>query len=267
MKVKIKCKHCNKEFEKESWQKKIYCNRQCGANDKKKTIELKKCKKCGKEFKPLSYEKNRKYCSRECANSISSKKGKINLISKICEHCKKEYKIHPYRKESKYCSHKCKYDAGNIITECKECGSIIKKQRWLYESGITEQYCEKCRDKYSPKCSMLELDIYNELKKIYNIERHALIRLEKRKIYPDIKIGNFIIECMGNYWHCNPEMFDGNYLNLKMNKTAKEIWDEDEQRKVILENNGYKVFYVWEKDWCKNKNSVLKQIEYEISKN
>jgi hypothetical protein len=274
MKVKKKCKFCGKEFEIENYENKIrlYCSKQCSANDKKKIKPVKICKFCGKKFTTLSYESKRLYCSRQCsANDHSGKHfkgGNKLLISKICEFCKKEYKVWSYRDKSKYCSKACKHNAGNIIAKCKECGVKIKKPRWLYNSGLTEQYCDKCKKKYSPKCSIFELDVYNEVKKKYNAKQNVLLRFEKRKIYPDILINdNFIIECMGDYFHCNPKRFNENYLNLKINKLAKDIWQADENRKEVLEKNSYKVYYIWESEWIKDKNNVLKQIENAISKN
>jgi len=57
-----------------------------------------------------------------------------------------------------------------------------------------------------------------------------------------------IIECHGDYWHCNPSMYAANYYNKRIHLTAQEIWNNDSQRLQILRDAGYDVEVVWEKD-------------------
>ena len=90
------------------------------------------------------------------------------------------------------------------------------------------------------------------------------IKLENRTFFPDIVIDKTIIECYGDYWHCNPEKYDENYKHTKINKTAKEIWETDVKRKNILENAGYKYLVVWEKEWNTDKENTLKKIINEL---
>ena len=56
----------------------------------------------------------------------------------------------------------------------------------------------------------------------------------------------YIIECYGDYWHCNPSRYAADYYNRGKKKTAAEIWKRDEKRKRELESMGYKVLYFWE---------------------
>jgi very-short-patch-repair endonuclease len=58
--------------------------------------------------------------------------------------------------------------------------------------------------------------------------------------------GKYIIECYGDYWHCNPSRYTADYYNRGKKKTAAEIWKRDEGRKRELEQLGYKVLYFWE---------------------
>lgn len=63
----------------------------------------------------------------------------------------------------------------------------------------------------------------------------------------DFLIDNkYIIECYGDYWHCNPSRYAADYYNRGKKKTAAEIWKRDEKRKHELESMGYKVLYFWE---------------------
>jgi len=62
----------------------------------------------------------------------------------------------------------------------------------------------------------------------------------------DIKIGNTIIEVNGDYWHCNPNLYNESYHHTLINKTAKEIWEYDLNKKINAEIYNYRVFYLWE---------------------
>jgi G:T-mismatch repair DNA endonuclease (very short patch repair protein) len=60
-----------------------------------------------------------------------------------------------------------------------------------------------------------------------------------------------IIECDGDYWHCNPNKYKKDYIRFKTDKkfrTAQEVWDRDKLRTQELENKGYKVLRIWESD-------------------
>ena len=75
----------------------------------------------------------------------------------------------------------------------------------------------------------------------------------------DIRIGKYkpdyvnestkhVIEVYGDYWHCNPKLFEEDFYHLQLKKTAKEKRDQDQERINYLESQGYKVTIVWESD-------------------
>lgn len=55
-----------------------------------------------------------------------------------------------------------------------------------------------------------------------------------------------IIECHGDYWHCNPVKYLPEYYNKLVHLTAKEIWKRDCEKKNLLELAGYSVEVIWE---------------------
>lgn len=73
-----------------------------------------------------------------------------------------------------------------------------------------------------------------------------------------------IIECFGDYWHCNPKQYDENFI-LHIKKTAKEIWKVDEERIKNLNIVKDITKIIWEHDWKNNKENILKQLEYLIN--
>lgn len=65
----------------------------------------------------------------------------------------------------------------------------------------------------------------------------------------DFLINNyFIIECYGDYWHCNPEKYIQEYYNKSLKMTTAEKHKKDKIRIELLESKGYKVLILWEND-------------------
>lgn len=120
--------------------------------------------------------------------------------------------------------------------------SEATKRLWL-----REDYRNKM-SKISIRISKFQLDVYEFLdKNIWKME-YAI----PNTVYtvdlcnPDTKE---IIECYGDYWHCNPKLYEENFYHKRAHKTAKEIWTKNACRISGLEKLGYKVKIIWERDW------------------
>lgn len=87
--------------------------------------------------------------------------------------------------------------------------------------------------------------------------------VKNTKYYADIILENSkkIIEFNGDYWHCNPNIYQPTYFHKVKNKFAKEIWDDDKKRKDILEQNGYDVLCIWENQYNNEHDSILIKIK------
>jgi very-short-patch-repair endonuclease len=72
-------------------------------------------------------------------------------------------------------------------------------------------------------------------------------------VFDDLKV---IIEIQGDYWHANPKIYNENSVMIG-GKLAKELWAKDLKKKNIAEENGFKVFYFWEKDIRGHPDSVI----------
>jgi len=80
--------------------------------------------------------------------------------------------------------------------------------------------------------------------------RYDFCDLNKRKF----------IEFNGDIYHANPKMFKpSDKPNPFHDKTAKELWEIDEDKKNIAERNGFEEFIVWEKDYRENKEKVINE--------
>jgi G:T-mismatch repair DNA endonuclease (very short patch repair protein) len=70
---------------------------------------------------------------------------------------------------------------------------------------------------------------------------------------------NLIIEYFGDYWHCNPKKYNGDYFNQKKGMFAWELWDYDKDKLDLIRSNGYNLEVIWEGD-LKNNNKLIKNI-------
>jgi very-short-patch-repair endonuclease len=72
-----------------------------------------------------------------------------------------------------------------------------------------------------------------------------------------------IIEINGDYWHCNPILFNKNDLVVRQGKTKKvgEIWGYDIMRKKELTKLGYRIFVIWEFEFKRNPYNLITSIK------
>ena len=74
----------------------------------------------------------------------------------------------------------------------------------------------------------------------------------------------YIVECYGDFWHCNPHQYTSSYFNRGKKKTAEEIWERDTERKKKFEQMGYKFLCLWENDIRNNPKIVQSKIKKHI---
>jgi G:T-mismatch repair DNA endonuclease (very short patch repair protein) len=72
---------------------------------------------------------------------------------------------------------------------------------------------------------------------------------------------NLIVECYGDYWHCNPKKYSAEYFNKNLKMRAISKWRLDAVRINIIKNKGFDILIVWENDWKTNKEKVLKDLD------
>lgn len=114
--------------------------------------------------------------------------------------------------------------------------------------------------------SNIEELIYEKHLKNYGFKRHLKMLKDSSKgmfiwdyYHEELKIA---IEFNGDYWHCNPKLYDGNYPHPTIKKTAHTIWEKDKRKKELAKKNGYKVFTIWESDVIEDKiNEILNALE------
>lgn len=154
------------------------------------------------------------------------------------------------------------YDDQKYTEEFKK--ELKEKRKWENRKTKSNEELSKLRSKNAKKLwksglydntdfaikrvSKFQLKVFNSLKGEWKIE-YPIQGKEKRYFVDIVNLRKkIIIECFGDYWHCNPNKYIENYYHQRVHKTAKEIWAQDENRIKELEQLGYKVIIIWESD-------------------
>lgn len=148
-------------------------------------------------------------------------------------------------------------------------GNIKFEQRQEKWKKSLNNHFLKNGDSRSPQSTFainLITDICNRLELKYpKKEKFMTDKLGNHFAY-DLCINKKIIEFNGDYWHCNPNIYNENFFNKSKQMTAKQIWDLDDKKRKCAEENGYKILYIWEDEYNNSpKNTLKKCIDFLIS--
>ena len=111
--------------------------------------------------------------------------------------------------------------------------------------------------------SKFEKSVLNFIKENFSnliIEENNRTILKGKEIdiyFPEIRKG---IEINGDYWHCNPLIYESTYINRK-GKTAEEIWKHDNEKYELAKEQKIELLIIWEYDWMHNKNIIQENIK------
>jgi very-short-patch-repair endonuclease len=105
----------------------------------------------------------------------------------------------------------------------------------------------------------IELSVYNTLT---SLRAPFTIQAPIDKYNVDFLVDDkYIIECYGDFWHCNPNKYAPTYFNRGKRKTASQIWERDMARRQLFEQHGYKFLALWESDINKHPKKVRTKIK------
>ena len=121
-----------------------------------------------------------------------------------------------------------------------------------------DMFKRKINNKYG--ISNGEKEVYGFLTgKNIKVEQQFVLLGDKVWVY-DFRVGNKLIEFNGDYYHCNPRKYASEFFVKKLNKSAKEIWEADENKKQAALEVGYEFHVIWEKDYNDNKEETLTKL-------
>jgi very-short-patch-repair endonuclease len=232
-------------------------------------LKLKGCNKCFVEergvktfIESVNIIHNNKY-DYDLSNYIN-RTSKINIICKEhgdfyqtphkhlqgkgCPKCKGGVKsnIHEFiikvdsLHNSKYTYDKSVYinNYTNITITCKEHGDFYQKPT----NHLQGKGCTKCVKKFGIK--------ENKWLDSLNIKERQ-VRIGKYIVDGYDESTNTIYEFNGDFWHGNPELYNGTDMNSLLNKTFGELYRNTIDREKYLIKKGYNFISIWENDFNK----------------
>jgi len=142
----------------------------------------------------------------------------------------------------------------------KEGTHVFNERQEMWKKSLQENF-EREGDGRSPS-SKFANSIIRELCDYLNIEipqkEKWIKNKETGKAYSyDFTYNGKIIEFNGDYWHCNPEIYEVNYFNKNKEMTAKEIWEYDKEKIKTAEKYDYQVLTIWESEWVENPKQII----------
>jgi len=152
---------------------------------------------------------------------------------------------------------------------CREKGHTIDNYIRKYGILSVKKYNEY-KNNQRPFYSKISQEMFDEIYDSIEYTKCYYAKLNKEYgIYlPHSKQYTFIdfyvldcnkaIEFYGDYWHCNPNIYDEKYVHTVYNKPAKEVWDSDNNRISELYNHyGIDTLVIWQQDYIDNKNDTI----------
>lgn len=139
-----------------------------------------------------------------------------------------------------------------IIKKCLNCGYPFK-----FHKGSKEFYCSvKCYLSHEEKFTTIEQKVAQILdrNKILYEKQFELCGFYYDFCIPYIKT---LIECDGDYWHGNPEMYK-TFTNIQKHHKQKDIL-----KNYIAQKHGFKLLRFWENEI----NNEINNVENEILSN
>lgn len=196
------------------------------------------CLNCGKPFTKYKVS-TQLYCCNTCSLTSDEKIAKLKTWANSDANHWNDPKVQAKVK----------------VTKKKRYGSANYNNMEKYYKTMTRLYGVKCGFQL-PSCQSAGNQISKFQRRVYDkvllthpdaLLEHYLSDVQKSvDIYVPSK--KLIIECHGDYWHCNPKKYKASYYNPNVHLTAKQIWKRDKHRSKDMESSGYNVNIVWESD-------------------
>lgn len=105
---------------------------------------------------------------------------------------------------------------------------------------------------------------------IINICKYFSIEIPKKEFYIydkqnkkayayDFHYNYHIIEFNGDFWHCNPKIYDENFYNKVKQLYAKDIWEYDKTKINLCHKYNIKTLTIWESEYHNDKEATLQK--------
>ena len=139
----------------------------------------------------------------------------------------------------------------------------LDRSKKISKKSYFREYNKKNIKNYSKISQELFWNIYKNtsFKKVYFGELNHEYGCETNQNFDFVVLDvKKIIEFNGDKWHANPLLYEENDIPIPfIKKTAKTIWAEDVIKNNKAVKKGYKILTVWENEYLKNKEDVIKK--------
>lgn len=232
---------------------------------------------CSKEYmitkKGLSEDEWNQYNASRASTKENfikryGKKAGLQKWKDYCKHeayagCKLEYFIEKYGEDEGRTQYLevCSKKVSTIENFIKRYGPVEGKIK--FEAAQNKSYSKVSQILFNKIDNLLGEFATNSNYALKNFEKRLDINTKDHcKIYYlDYCLNNKVIEFNGDYWHANPafykadEKINTQYKQLLVN----DIWEADNQRLKLIQDAGYQVLVIWEKDYYENPDEVLQK--------
>lgn len=180
------------------------------------------CPKCAKDNSGFSK-----------VNTYRHTKAKLQFITR----CKKMHGDKYDYSDTLYINARCK-----VTIRCKEHGLFLQDPKAHLAGSGCPQCNISCNESKAERRFLDYLHIPNE-------SRHIRLQLKDNTYVVDGMVDNVVYEFLGDYWHGNPERFKSSDINKKNKITFGVLYNDTINKLNQLCLNGYRVNYIWERDW------------------
>lgn len=149
------------------------------------------------------------------------------------------------------------------------CNRLRQTALDFHESMSPEQKESYYKKVFSGKSTSKAADSFlSKIETVLNTEISREVCLHGFFVDGYLPKQDLILEFYGDVFHCNPEKFQDEMQYCSwISRTVGEQWKRDEKRIAGLLKNKHKVVIIWETQWNKDPQNVIKRIQYEMYKN
>lgn len=209
-----------------------------------------RCKRHG-YFKQTPNNHLRGKGCQKCSTDINSKKRSLSIECFIQRSKQKHGDLYDY----------CKF----IYINCYTKGVITCKLHGDFKQTPTDHFagcgCPKCFSSYSKQ--QIEWLTFLEVRNSCPIQ-HAVNEGEYKIPSTNYRADgycaetNTIYEFHGDFWHGNPNIYNGEDINTATKTTYGELYSNTLKKEDKIKSLGYNLVTIWESDWVKFTKSIKK---------
>jgi len=251
-------KKCGQTFKHRKKEKRMFCSENCMRTSefKQESARQQMLKinpmSNSKSIQKIKETKQKKYGDSSYNNMNQNRKTKLerygdeyyNNKEKAVETFLRKYGVdYPLRldsiKEKRKNTLLEKYGVENVF----QLDDIKKK----IKETLLEKYGVGNATSLQTRISKPQVEYYEKVKQQYPdaILEHYLKDVDY-SVDIFIPSENKVIEVYGDYWHCNPTLYESTYYHKQLHMKAVDKWKMDEKRRKNIEKGGYLVEIIWE---------------------